>query len=622
MAISSREYTYGINVFSGKRGSFGGIGRSIKANDHHGKKFKLTGYARLSPGSQGTGHLWVREDTKRNGMGFFNNMDDRPITSSEWTKYEIEGRLGDFSDRLVFGAFLKGRGSFKLDDIHLYIETDSQWEDVPLENNSFEGKDWARNGWEKMGEKYDQFTDDVDKFDGQYSLVIKYTGNENRKIQKPIFEEAPSMEEPWITALGSGVWINMPLVLFTDKDHTFPVATEDIVAYMDQAEKDTPTDAASLAFRLGNIINAWNVFQHFYPYFDEVGANWDMVLHDQLLRTFSSNKETHIDDLKTLTAPLKDGHINVSGPSSSYFSPPILWEWVENELVITEVYDEKLGLNRGDVVEAINGHEPNDYFDQFRGKISAPTKGWLDYRANSETLFGEEGSEMDIDVNGRKYQLIRDVDHYQHRTNQRKSLPPYRFMDGGIIYINLDVAPMDTIDAIMPQLEKCTGIIADLRGYPVGDNHMLINYLLKKSDKSKWMHVDQVIYPDRVNPAGQSSQGWQMSPQKPYLGDRKVVFIIDGQAISYAESYMGFVEANDLATIIGQPTAGTNGSFNAFTLPGGYKITFTGMHVVKHDGSQHHGIGVLPDIYVEKTIAGVKAGRDEFLEKAIQLLTK
>jgi C-terminal processing protease CtpA/Prc len=39
---------------------------------------------------------------------------------------------------------------------------------------------------------------------------------------------------------------------------------------------------------------------------------------------------------------------------------------------------------------------------------------------------------------------------------------------------------------------------------------------------------------------------------------------------------------------------------------------------LKHDESQHHGIGIRPTIPVERTRAGVAAGRDEFLERAIQ----
>ncbi len=82
---------------------------------------------------------------------------------------------------------------------------------------------------------------------------------------------------------------------------------------------------------------------------------------------------------------------------------------------------------------------------------------------------------------------------------------------------------------------------------------------------------------------------------------------------------MGFIEGYHLATIIGQPTAGTNGNINPFRLFGGYTISWTGMKVIKHDGSQQHGVGILPDIYVQKSIKGVREGRDEFLEKAIEV---
>ncbi|UCH93815.1 MAG: hypothetical protein JSV88_26595 [Candidatus Aminicenantes bacterium] len=80
---------------------------------------------------------------------------------------------------------------------------------------------------------------------------------------------------------------------------------------------------------------------------------------------------------------------------------------------------------------------------------------------------------------------------------------------------------------------------------------------------------------------------------------------------------MSYIEGFQLATIVGQPTAGTNGNVNPFTLPGGYRVSWTGMRVLKHDGSQHHGIGIIPHVRVERTIKGVKQGRDEFLEKAI-----
>jgi len=57
-------------------------------------------------------------------------------------------------------------------------------------------------------------------------------------------------------------------------------------------------------------------------------------------------------------------------------------------------------------------------------------------------------------------------------------------------------------------------------------------------------------------------------------------------------------------------------------LPGGYSVSWTGMKVVKHDGSQHHTIGILPTVPCRRTLAGVAAGRDELLEKALELINK
>jgi hypothetical protein len=50
-------------------------------------------------------------------------------------------------------------------------------------------------------------------------------------------------------------------------------------------------------------------------------------------------------------------------------------------------------------------------------------------------------------------------------------------------------------------------------------------------------------------------------------------------------------------------------------------IIFTGMRVTRHDGrTPFHLAGVQPDIALEPTIAGIRAGRDELLERALAFL--
>jgi C-terminal processing protease CtpA/Prc len=113
---------------------------------------------------------------------------------------------------------------------------------------------------------------------------------------------------------------------------------------------------------------------------------------------------------------------------------------------------------------------------------------------------------------------------------------------------------------------------------------------------------------------------WRIQPSAPRLTAR-VVFLSAGGAISYAESTLGVVEAYRLGDIVGEPSAGTNGNVNSFMLLGGYSLGWTGMLVQKRDGTPHHGVGVVPTVPVSPTAAGVRAGRDEILERAISLVT-
>jgi C-terminal processing protease CtpA/Prc len=136
---------------------------------------------------------------------------------------------------------------------------------------------------------------------------------------------------------------------------------------------------------------------------------------------------------------------------------------------------------------------------------------------------------------------------------------------------------------------------------------------------ARW-HVPVVTRPDREGMELDFSN-WPVKPAQPRF-QAKVAFLTDGRAISYAETYMGIVEHYGLGEIVGGPTAGTNGNINPFRLPGGYSISWIGMKVLKHDGSHHHGVGIQPTVPVSRTLRGVAEGRDEALEKAIEIVSR
>ncbi|HST59493.1 MAG TPA: S41 family peptidase, partial [Longimicrobium sp.] len=192
----------------------------------------------------------------------------------------------------------------------------------------------------------------------------------------------------------------------------------------------------------------------------------------------------------------------------------------------------------------------------------------------------------------------------------------------GIWYVDLDRVTTAQFRNALPELERAAGLVFDLRGYPDDFKAMMFfPHLLREPGTSAQWHIPVATRPDRADVRFHHAPGWPLAPAAPYLAAPRV-FITDGRAISYAESILGIVEAYRLGEIVGGTTAGTNGNVNPFELPGGYTVQWTGMRVLKHDGSPHHGVGIPATVPVERTRAAVAAGRDELLERALEVVSR
>lgn len=446
--------------------------------------------------------------------------------------------------------------------------------------------------------------------------------NRETKNEDKIFEAQPKFGVIITKKIGIDIYCQIPQVLYCTGKSTYPQADQNSLKELKINLSNFDLNKEKLALRTGNVIITYNVFQHFYPYFDVVDVNWDNELTKALKRSITDKTpEDHLITLEKFTAPLKDGHIYIGYNLSEYAAPPIWWEWIENKLVISHIYKSIPNLHVGDIVTQINGISPEKYFEEINSRISAGTKGWLSYSSERRSLLGVKGSLLKLTINNKPIEIPFEDNPYDFGRALTKGEIRYKQIGDSIWYLNMDMIEMDTINKLLPVLEKCKAIICDARGYPKS-NHDFITHLMKTDDTtSAWMQVPQIIYPDHENISGYKKYNWTltMKAKPPYLGGKRVVYIIDGSAISYAESCLGYIEGYKLATIVGQPSAGTNGNVNPFELPGGYTVRWTGMKVLKHNGSQHHGIGILPNVYVTKTIQGIKDGRDEFLDKAIEI---
>lgn len=475
--------------------------------------------------------------------------------------------------------------------------------------------------WQHLGVNFD-INSPLEKYNVYKSIRVGRTSSDF-----PLFTGRPEFGKMISKKIGNGIYCHIPMVLYCDQKSTYPASDSIALKKLrDNLARFDYNEEKQLPMRLGNIIIIYNVFQHFYPYFDVVDVNWDHEFRKALTKTFEDTSQAdYLLTLQKFTAPLKDGHMNVMfrNNSTSSFSPPISWEWIENKLVITHIYENIPNLQVGDVVTTIDGKSAHAYFKELYSTISESTPGWLNFKASLLSLLGEKNTKIKLTVNNKTVELTRKafVEEYLNMKKSRK--PRYQTLGNGILYLNINRIEIDTINKIMPELEKSKAIICDARGYPNNNDELLTHFMSIDDTTQGWMKIPQIIYPDHPN-CTYANCNWIpiMKKHKPYLGNKKIIYIVDGSAISYAESCLGYVEGYKFARIIGQPSAGTNGNVNPFNLPGGYTVVWTGMKVVKHNGSQHHDIGIKPDIYVKKTIKGIKEQHDEFLEKAIEMANR
>ncbi len=427
-----------------------------------------------------------------------------------------------------------------------------------------------------------------------------------------------------VKTLGGGVSCRLPVKSYADDKGTIPHGKTP--EEWEKTEGKPALTALNRSTRLAGVALGWGVMQHFYPYFDVVNTDWNQALIVALAKAAEDpDKIAYLYTLREMLAKLHDGHADVSNPSLTPLSfLPLALEWAGNDLLVVGSHASVSDAVRvGDVVEAIDGHSAQECYARVSKWISAATDGWRRWQSIRHitinlptedpvriTLRRPDGLGYSIMPRRVKEMPIRIA---LQRPNNESELAP------GIVYFNLVGATTNELKQSMTKLEAARGIIFDLRGYPSDGTMDLMSHLIDSPATSAHWVVPITRLPDREQVEWFDAERWSLQPQSPRLKGR-IAFLTDGRAISYAESILGIVEHYKFGDIVGSRTAGTNGNVNPFTLPGGYVVSWTGMKVLKHDGSQHHGVGIAPTVPVVPTAAGIAAGRDEVLERAVEVL--
>ena len=590
---------------------FGPLSQRRPGPELAGKRVRLRAAVRVAQRKPSdSAALWLRVDRPGGTIGFFENMDDRPVTSSSWGTYEIVGLVDADAVEVVFGGFVRGEGSAWFDDVSLEVqEAAGAWSPVPVVNAGFEDRADA-TGWKTAPERgprdagYAYEIDDDNPAQGKRALRV---GRKFHRVFLPDFWTTPGAIELMRRPLGAGLECQVALGLPMRRGHTLPPGKTTAVPPVARSEDPRVLSEAS-------VIVAWNVFQHFYPYHDEIDEDWAEVLVDALVDAGDDRSTADAyDTMRRLVVRLHDGHGYVSGVDPAQGVFPAALVGVGDD-VIVQSSPPTTGLRPGDALLEIDGRAVHDLLAESMSFISGSPQ-WQRARALREITSGNVGtaSEVVVERDGKRVALqVARLAYSQPAPFDAR--PPIERLRDGVFYVDLERANWTSIHEQIGALAIAPGVVFDLRGYPDA-NHPILRYLLEEREQDKWMHVPRIAHPDRQR-LEWDDLGWGLFPLQPHVPG-PVVFITDGSAISYAESMMGYVEAFRLGEIVGSPTAGANGNVASFHVPAGFEIRFTGMKVTKHDGRRHHGIGVLPTIPLAPTREGIRAGRDEQLERAL-----
>jgi C-terminal processing protease CtpA/Prc len=377
-------------------------------------------------------------------------------------------------------------------------------------------------------------------------------------------------------------------------------------------------------YRLLAAFRLWSIIDLFYPYKALIG-DWDAVLREFIPRFIAAkDADDYGSAVREMDAHVEDGHSSATNLLTSAVKWPLPFavRVIEGEYVITKLYDEKVPVKLGDIVVSIDGESMADRVNRLWKSVTASTEAARRARVANVALWGAKESTAEIEVRGAEGSRKVSVPRVARFVPPKETDLPYRVLDKNIGYADLTRLRGAQVEPMFEALNKTKAIIFDMRGYPNGTAFAIAPHINTKNAR-----VGALFRRRQVSSAQTSEEAayWfffeQLLPksEKPNYPGRTVT-LIDERAISQSEHLCLFFEVASGTTFIGTPTAGANGDVTNFPLPGGFRVNFTG-HDVRHaDGRQLQRVGIQPDVIVAPTIAGIRAGRDEVLDRAIKYL--
>ena len=644
-----------------------------------GTTIELRAYLR-SEAVEGVAALWLREDGESGSVAFDNMLDRQLRGTHPWTPFSIRLPLKAEARRIVFGAFLAGTGKAWLDDVELLVDGKPVWE-APrtVKAATILGTDHEFDRGSKVA-LVDLTADQIENLVvlGQVWGFLKYhhpAAREGRlhwdyelfRVMPRVLKAATRTAalaaiDDWVGGLGSippcgpcasldpntahlrpdldwigdatrlgaalsarlrSIHANRPATgnqfYVSLAPGSFNPAFDRELAYADAALPDA-------GFQILALFRFWNIVQYLSPYRDVIGEPWDGVLRRFVPRiALAHTREAYQLELMALIGSLRDTHANLW--SSLALRPPVgdcqapaIVRWVEESLVVIGGIEEKegRGLRAGDVILEMDGVPVPTWIARWRPYYAA---------SNEPTLMRDMARQFTRGNCGPMTLRVRRDARTIEVTSPRVSSAPreglthdvpgdaFRRLSDKIAYLKLSGVKAAEAARYVESAAGTAGLIIDIRNYPAEFVVFALGSLLVDGETP----FARFTRADLANPGAfrWDENATQLEPGRPRYGG-KVVILIDEVSQSSAEYTSMAFRASPRALVIGSTTAGADGNVSSFSLPGGLKTMISGIGVFYPDRRPTQRVGIVPDVEVRPTIAGIRAGRDEVLEEAIR----
>jgi C-terminal processing protease CtpA/Prc len=472
-------------------------------------------------------------------------------------------------------------------------------------------------------------------YSGYYSAFFTKPG---RRV--PPGEGTGAAVETISVPLSEGQWAVVRLSESIHADGTSATSGARLPAFpAPQAERAyAEVSYPAVEYRLLAAFKIWGVFKYFFAYRDLLDEDWDQVLLDYLPKFIAAKDALEYNlAVAEMVTHVHDSHAGVSSKElAAYFGVapvPIQLRLIDKKPVVTRIYDDaakSAGIKVGDIVHSVDGEDIAQRVNREAKYLSASTNQWLGYVAAQRLLNGPDGSTATLvvsDGEGQKeVKLERHAAYSATMRQGQRSGEVVKMLDGNIGYADLDRLTPDQVDAMFEKFRDTKAIIFDMRGYPKGTAWAIAPRLTDKPD------VEAAIFTGPITMTPDLPNGDMMNTSSSYFFVQTIphidkwkykgptVMLIDERTISQAEHTGLFLQAANKTKFIGTPTAGANGDVTNFVVPGGITIGFSGHDVRMASGGQLQRNGLQPDVFVVPTLNGIRHGRDEVLEKAVEYL--